>query len=266
MLNCSCMEEVKDMNAFESVLEGFFTESQRARLYAAVPQRMSVRSFEAPPDVAQLSALSFSAQRLTLSGVRIELGEADEKKLYRHFPFTDTITGSGRYAAIIVNKKAPNAMLHAGISGEALALEAVSLGLGTCWVAGSYRKSAVNIALNADEKLVAIIALGVPKKMKHGRVKHKKLTDICVGDPVVWPMWAYNAAECVRVAPSAMNRQPWRLIFAGRTLMLEKKGFASRLDMGIALLHLSLGVEKRPHIIRLGSGRQIATLNSEDRT
>ncbi len=253
------------MSVFESVLEGFLTESQRARLYAAVPQRMSVRTFQAPPDVAQLSALSFSAQRLALPGVRIELGEADETKLYRHFPFTETITGSGRYAAVIVSKKAPNAMLYAGISGEAIVLEAVSLGLGTCWVAGSYRKKAVDVPIGKGEKMAAIIALGIPKKTKHGRVKHKKLTDICVGEPAVWPMWAYNAAECVRVAPSAMNRQPWRLSFAGRTMMLEKKGFTGRLDMGIALLHMSLGVEKRPHIIRLGSGKQIATLNSEDR-
>ncbi len=247
-------------------LNGFYTTSQRARFYAAVPQRRSVRAFLAAPDVAQVSALAFSAQRLALPGVRIELGQAPDDRLYRGVPFVDKIMGSGKYAALIIDGAAQDALLFAGVSGEAFALEAVSLGLGTCWVSGTYRKSAVDVAVGEGERLAAIIALGVPAKDRVKRTPRKKLTEICMSDPTGWPLWAFNAAECVRVAPSALNRQPWRLSFAGRTMLLEKTAFAGELDMGIALLHMSLGLEEREHVIRIShEGRQVATLNSEDR-
>lgn len=254
-----------DAGMDSSALEGFYTQSQRSRFYAAVSQRRSVRAFMAPPDVAQLSALAFSAQRLALPGVRMELGECEDKKLYRSMPFVDTIVGSGRYVALIVDRQAPDAALYAGVSGEALVLEAVSLGLGTCWVGGTYRKSAVQTPLKDGEYLAAIIALGVPARERHvKRAPRKKLTDICLSDPTGWPMWAFNAAECLRMAPSALNRQPWRLSFSGRTIQLEKTAFAGTLDMGIALLHLSLGVGDREHLIRLCGGHPVATLYSED--
>ena len=35
---------------------------------------------------------------------------------------------------------------------------------------------------------------------------------------------AYSAAECVRIAPSAINLQPWKLNYAGRTLQLLRSG------------------------------------------
>ena len=81
----------------------------------------------------------------------------------------------------------------------------------------------------------------------------------------LWPLWAYNAAECVRLAPSALNLQPWKLAFAGRTMMLQRKRFGSDLDLGIALLHMSLGVGEKDHVIRLGEGKEVASLVAEDR-
>ena len=70
----------------------------------------------------------------------------------------------------------------------------------------------------------------------------------------------------MRIAPSAVNLQPWRLSFAGRTLLLSGTRSGASLDMGIAMLHMSLGVGDKPHMIRWGeSGREIASLNAEDR-
>ena len=62
-----------------------------------------------------------------------------------------------------------------------------------------------------------------------------------------------------------MNLQPWRLSFAGRTLVLRRTAFGGDLDLGIALLHMSLGVGEKDHIIRWGEGREIASLIAEDR-
>ena len=69
----------------------------------------------------------------------------------------------------------------------------------------------------------------------------------------------------MRFAPSALNIQPWRLSFAGRTLVLSRTRFGSLLDLGIALLHMSLGVGEKEHIIRWGEGKAIALLIAEDR-
>ena len=247
-------------------INGFLTPAQRARYYAQVSRRESVRTFIAPPDQEQLSTLSYAAARLCLPGVRIEILECDDKKLYGSMPFVETIMGTPCYAAFIVDTQVPHVMEHMGISGEAFMLEAVSMGLGTCWVGGTYRKKAVEVTLKPHEKLAAITPLGVPAQMENRERRRKTLRDICAVLPDNWPLWAYNAAECVRIAPSALNLQPWKLNYAGRTLQLCRKNmFASGLDMGIAMLHMSLGVGEKDHVISWGEGREVATLLAEDR-
>lgn len=244
-------------------LNGFFAPAQRARFLEAIPKRRSVRCFAEGPDIAQKSALSYAAARVCLPGVRIELIESAPEKLFRKLPVVGGITGTDRAAVVIVDETLPYGILHAGISGEAFVLEAVSLGLGTCWV-GSFKHGGVDIPLEHNERIAAVIALGVPNEEPEGS-KRKKPTEICAGDPAAWPLWAYHAAECVRFAPSALNLQPWRLSFAGRTLVLRRTVFGGDLDLGIALLHMSLGVGEKDHIIRWGEGREIASLIAEDR-
>ena len=247
-------------------INSFFTPAQRARFYAAVSRRESVRTFISAPDGETLSALQYASARLCLPGTRIEIRECDEKKLYGAMPFVETIMGTSCYAAFIVDTGVPHAMEHMGISGEAFILEAVSMGLGTCWVAGTYHRSAVDAELNENEKIVAITPLGVPADMGNKERKRRNLRDICFTAPDQWPLWAYNAAECVRIAPSGINLQPWKLNYAGRTLQLMKRPFmGSALDMGIAMLHMSLGVQDKEHLVYWGDGREVATLLAEDR-
>ncbi|MBE5787957.1 MAG: hypothetical protein E7324_10575 [Clostridiales bacterium] len=247
----------------DCALNGFFAPAQRERFLAAVSRRSSVRAFSGPPDVAQKSALSYAAARVCLPGVRIELAECQPEGLFRKLPMVEGITGTNRYAALIADDRDDLYHLYGGISGEAFVLEAVSLGLGTCWL-GSFKRSGVDIPLEPYEKVIAVIAVGAPAQEPAGN-KRKKLTEICFGDPTSWPLWAYNAAECVRQAPSALNLQPWQMAFAGRTLVLYRKRLGSMLDMGIALLHMHLGVGSKEHVIRLGEGREIASLIAEDR-
>jgi hypothetical protein len=63
-----------------------------------------------------------------------------------------------------------------------------------------------------------------------------------------WPEWARRALPAVQIAPSAMNRQPWRFALDGdgSTLDLSYEGdvgirVTKRLDCGIAMLHAELG-------------------------
>jgi len=246
-------------------LNGFFAPAQRERWLRAVPQRRSVRAFADAPDVERLSALNYAAARVCLPGVRIVIGEAPSALLFRKLPFVDAISGTNRYAAVIANdREDPHALLHAGASGEALILEAAALGVGSCWVKSFKRSGVADVPLQAGEKILAVTPLGIAAERAGEGSKRKKLTEICTGDPAQWPLWAYNAAECVRRAPSALNRQPWLLSYAGRTLMLSRGGMGTSLDFGIAALHLSLGMGDHPHTLRWGEGKEIVSLVAED--
>lgn len=244
-------------------LTDFFSAAQRARLLQATTRRFSVRTYTGEADAPQLSALQFAAQKMTLPGVRIVISTCEESKLYKKLPGVPLITGTGQFAALVVDTEIPYARYHAGICGEAFVLEAFSLGLGACWI-GSFKKSGLNIEKADFEEVAAVIPFGTFDVEMAPR-KRKNLNAICTGNPTNWPLWAYNAAECVRNAPSAINLQPWRMNFAGRTLMLSKKGLGTKLDMGIALLHMSLGVGEKDHIIRWEDGKNVASLVAEDR-
>lgn len=247
-------------------VNGFFAPAQREKWLQAVSRRRSVRTFTGAPAPEQMSALNYTAARVCLPGVRIVIGEAPGALLFRKLPLVGQITGTNRFAAIIANESEdPRAALHAGISGEALILEAASLGVGTCWVISYKRSGLAGLALEAGEKVLAVTPLGIPLQAPTESGKRKKLTEICAGDPAQWPLWAYNAAECVRRAPSAMNRQPWRLSYAGRTLLLSRSTLGTPLDYGIAALHMTLGVGDTPHTLRWEEGKRIMALVAEER-
>lgn len=244
-------------------LTGFFSAAQRARFLQATHRRFSVRTYTGEADAPQLSALQFTAQKIALPGVRIVISNGEENKLYKKLPGVTPITGTGQFAALVVDTEIPYAKYHAGICGEAFVLEAFSLGLGACWI-GSFKKSGLHIEKADFEEVLAVIPFGTYDGEVPPR-KRKSLNAICTGNPTDWPLWAYNAAECVRNAPSAINLQPWHLNFAGRTLLLSKKGLGTQLDLGIALLHMSLGVGEKEHIIRWEDDKHVASLLAEDR-
>lgn len=245
-------------------MNGFYTQAQRTRWLAAVPGRYSCRAYAGAPDVAQMSALSYAAARVCLPGTRIVIAEMDAKALFRYIPVVGGIAGTEKYAAIIADTSAERYALLAGIGGEAFILEAASLAVGTCWVSGSFRRSAVDIALGEHEKVLAVTPLGVPAEGAGKPRKRKQLNEICTGDPAAWPLWAYNAAECVRAAPSAVNRQPWRLSYAGRTMALHAGKALSSLDMGIALLHMEIATGGAPHTFTWAEDKEIARLVVEE--
>ena len=147
-----------------------------------------------------------------------------------------------------------------GYIGEALVLEATHLGLGTCWVGGLFNGHVASRLANtaAGERVYAISPLGTPighitlkerVVMGGARAKHRLEPDAFAPANATWPQWARSALPPVRIAPSAMNRQPWRFALDGdgSTLELSYEGdlgirVTKRLDCGIAMLHAELGM------------------------
>jgi nitroreductase len=152
------------------------------------------------------------------------------------------------------------ARLDLGYVLEQVVLEATGLGLGTCWVTGSYdaHRAGDAVELAPGEVAAAVCALGYPVERGWGRFHNRAVRWLAGGHrrkPVTeivfsgrWgESWSPDDAdptlvavlECARLAPSANNRQPWRFIVepGGVMLVLVRPSF---IDGGIVMAHLAL--------------------------
>jgi len=146
-----------------------------------------------------------------------------------------------------------------GYTGEAIILEATALGLNTCWVAGFFRPEIVTslIEVTKNEQVLAITPVGYARESESWEEKvmsrfgrsHNRLplSKLVRGLPKEeWPNWVSVSLEAARLAPSAVNRQPWGFNVQdnGITVFVRTSGpefnVSKRLDCGIAMLHLEV--------------------------
>lgn len=188
------------------------------------------------------------------------------------------VTDAPAYLAFIADESDPNCQEKAGYLGECLVLEAVSKGLDTCWVGGYFRpeKVARQLRLVGRERVVAVTPVGhatpettfAERSLSGLARSHHRLPLTALLDrkspgmaplgaiPVSHrgetalaslPPWALVAVEAARLAPSAVNRQPWRFAVEPFALTVRCRmpfpsfGISPRLDCGIAMAHLELG-------------------------
>jgi hypothetical protein len=217
---------------------GFFTGAQLHRYKEQIEKRVSCRNFTAAPNVAQWTTLSYAAARLCLPGVRILLAACDESFFTPVILNYGRIRGATRFAAIVSDTAVPRHLTHAGISGEAFVLEATACGVAACWVTGTYRKKESPVHLYPGEVLAAVIPLGIAAEPKQDPVKRSRrpLKWYMEDGGNGWPEYALEAAKAVREAPSAMNRQPWKLRAGSQSLSLIS--LPNSLDTGTALMHM----------------------------
>jgi len=140
---------------------------------------------------------------------------------------------------------------------EKVILDLTALGLGTCWLGGSFRRTAFGRAvdLSADEVQPAVSPVGHPAPRKspvdslasavagsRGRRRWEEL--FLFAEDAAGP-WS-ECLEAVRLAPSAANGQPWRVVQGTGPAVFHfcKVRAASRpmqrVDMGIAMCHFEL--------------------------
>lgn len=212
----------------------------------AVYARTSVRTFTAAPTDEQLDRLGEAARKFSWQGIRI--------RLFRGPGLRAPIRGTNVYAVILRRKSAPEELM--GFYGEAFVLEAVSMGLGTCWLGASYYKGVVQTAVKPgpDELVGIVIALGQCAEQTFAP-KRRALEDLTGLQPdalAALQPWQRAALDSARVAPSAMNRQPWRFSASdGCVGILPRPSFLTRkyapIDCGIAMLHLAVGAYSAGH-------------------
>lgn len=161
-----------------------------------------------------------------------------------------------------------------GFLMEEIILYATDIGLGTCWLGGTFNKSsfAKRISITEGEHMPAVAALGHIKDMgaarnSNMRRRNKSATrlkweELFSDRKFGHPLSSDNAGgysdplEMLRLAPSASNKQPWRVVKDGNLFHLylkRTKGYREslafkilriadmqRIDMGIAICHFEL--------------------------
>lgn len=146
-----------------------------------------------------------------------------------------------------------DALFNLGYSGQRVVLELTALGLGTCWLGSLVDWSAIGDSLNLGkgEAVRILIAWGrKPESLreKPGRRLPPEKIAVFPGDKDSKYPWR-TVLEAVRWAPSAINAQPWRLLFGTDAVHLFSRPRRITLkycpiDMGIALCHLELACQQ----------------------
>lgn len=241
-----------------SVDEVFLQRS--AHWFEAIGERHSTRSYEERPVEPELLGRmeDLCASFRPYDDCRVELVRHPRSDLFRGIVGSYGKVTGAPHVLVMIAAGGAEAQQHLGFCGEAAVLEATSLGLSTCWVAGFFKRRSVTALLElADgERVAAVSALGYrsevegpgDRTMKRLAGSHRRLPAASIAEDweAEWPLWARSAVECARLSPSAVNRQPWRFRLHEGQLVIRKTlgdlpGVTKDLDCGIAMLHAQVG-------------------------
>jgi len=245
-----------------------------------IQKRTSVRSYsDEKLDVAKKEELTDFLRHISqgpfgnaLRFQMVEVPEGNESEL-RKLGTYSMIRGAFLYLAGAVCR-GERAMEDYGYCMESVVLKATELGIGTCWLGGSLDRSvfAARIGLGPQELIPAVSPLGIPGTKStwlvtllgtsRGTRNRKKPEELFYKGEAGQPMDLSNfgpyhtVLESVRLAPSARNKQPWRIIKEdGRDtyhfFMDEDEGYnrsrgeirIQNVDMGIAMCHFALSAQ-----------------------
>ena len=139
----------------------------------------------------------------------------------------------------IYSEEADGYLENAGFLFQQLDLYLQTLGLGVCWL-GMGRMNPKTTCEVAGMRFVIMLAFGHPKgdplRRDRKSFKRKHMEQIAnLPDPRLEP---------ARLAPSAVNLQPWYFHMDHDTVHVFCAQKGNRLDIGIALAHLYIANEK----------------------
>jgi nitroreductase len=186
-------------------------------------------------------------------------------------------------AFLAVIRPAGGEMVDLGWATELVVLKAVELGMGSCWLGGTFQRSrfAAAAKLERGERLSIVIALGREASGAREAVIRRRIAggtrkpwadiffDGSFEKPISGPEELVGLGldpsiadllEALRLSPSASNKQPWALLRAGsgwEIFLRRTPGYRSGLarlagladtqmnDMGIAMSHFALAAREK---------------------
>ena len=233
-----------------------------------VMSRKSVRTYDGrkltPEDMASIK--DFAAAITNPWDIKVDWVFMDAEEFDLSSP---VLAGEKQYVAGLVDK-VPYADVAFGYSFEKFVLYAWSLGIGTVWIGGTMKRAHFeeSAGLTEGRRMPCISPLGYPaarrsikETMMRKGVKadvRKPLGELFFDGNLDTPLEETGsirrAMEMVRWAPSAVNKQPWRIIRKdGSYHFYEKKdkGYVSdevgdmqKIDIGISIYHFVAGLKE----------------------
>lgn len=201
-------------------------------------------------------------------GVPVEFRFLDAKE---HGLSSPVIVGTDCYVAAKV-RRVPQAEIAYGYSFEKFCLYAKAMGIGTVMLAATISRSAFENAMKVkdDEVMPVASPIGYPADKQSVREKLMR-TGIKADERLPFEALFFeqtfdrgltkeragqfcDALEMVQLAPSAGNKQPWRVVVCGdKAHFYEKKtkalsnnplGDIQKVDLGIALAHFDMTLKE----------------------
>lgn len=223
----------------------------------AMKTRRSVRSFNGESLTITQKTILKEAIQNTWSpfdgAVSILLKTFDLRAGYKPSTY-GTIKGASEFLLMAIGD-GEMSELAAGFRFEQVVLKAWEVGLGTCWIAATFKGSDFEKSESWPEgetlKIVSPVGTAAEKQSVRER-----LTRFAIGSknrrpfdemffcgnfetPVPDDNRFHEALEMMRLAPSSTNSQPWRAVVEGNSVHFYyvPKSKASVLDMGIGICH-----------------------------
>jgi Putative TM nitroreductase len=170
-------------------------------------------------------------------------------------------------------RRGPKDLEDYGYLLEDVILQATGMGLGSCWLGGTFTRSTFVRrfgGLGGDETMPAVVSIGLIGDDGTERIREREegvrrlpsselFFTRRFGAPLgIGPDdWYAGPLEAVRMAPSATNKQPWRIVRDGAAwhfYLRRSKGYGKgsalftvlriadlqRVDLGIAMCHFEL--------------------------
>lgn len=235
-----------------------------------VRDRRSVRTYDGrelgEEELKKLSAFMETIENPYQISVEFKLLNTKERKLG-----CPVVSGASLFVGVKV-PRVPHGEEAVGYSLELLVLYAWSLGIGTVWIGGTMDRAAFERAmeLSDNEMMPCVSPLGYPAKkmsVKESMMRKAVKADVRLPFETLFfdggfdvPLAEEKAGqlkdvlEAVRLAPSAVNKQPWRAVTdknAVHFYLKRNKGFVSdaagdmqKIDLGIALCHFALAAKE----------------------
>lgn len=202
-------------------------------LYETIFIRRSVRQYDPNPlseaELADIQAVLDSAKQLPGETARFEIANADNLKGV-----------ASPHAVLAYSADADEAICCIGYTLQILDLYLQSKGYGSLWMGmGKPTEQGADYRI-----LLAFGRTNVPSRSGEADFKRKPISDISNEDNAI--------ARAARLAPSAVNFQPWKLHFSPGSVTVKYNGkglgklFAGKfqkIEIGIILKHVELALE-----------------------
>ena len=146
--------------------------------------------------------------------------------------------GARNYFVLAADER-PGFAEDLGYASADLMLFAQTLGLNTWWIGGTYnRKSVAQDAAGKKVTGIVVVGYGAEQGKPH---KSKSAADVSAYDGAA-PQWFVDGVEAALLAPTALNKQAFKITGAGNKVAIADTGSPMPgTDLGIVKYHFELG-------------------------